>query len=164
VATLVRFPKIGENIEEGMVGVWLKQVGDAVTKGEGLVELITDKATFNLESPADGALGQILAPEKSVVPTNYILAILGPDADTQLTQSVEENLRLMEAHRARSSAQWSEPARAAGVHASGRVRATPAARRMARQAGLSIDEVKPAAGDIVTEDDVQRCLQSMKGQ
>ena len=155
----VRFPKIGANIEEGMVGEWRKAVGDPVAAGDPVVQLITDKATFDLEAEEAGALRGILAPEKSNVPVDYILALIGEETEP-VPDVAEENARLMAAHLARAgAADWGgSPGR--GAPGRRRLRATPAARRLARQNNVDLSLVSPSGkGQVISESDVQAHLQ-----
>ena len=57
--TKVVLPELGENINKATVTYWYFEVGSRVKEGEDLVELATDKATFNLPSPCSGALTEI---------------------------------------------------------------------------------------------------------
>ena len=160
MASFVRFPKVGANIEEGMVGAWRKNEGDAVEKGEALVELITDKATFDLEAEESGSLFKIIATEKSTVPINYVLAVLGENGADLVSQARAENERLLAEYRARAAAGWGEgAAKRSSGKAPGRVRATPAARRAARKAAVRLEDVAPfARGKVIGKDDVRRYL------
>jgi len=154
----VRFPKVAANIEEGMVGRWLKHEGDAVAVDEPLVELVTDKAAFELTAEIEGTLLRIFAAEKSTVPVDYVLAAIGEPAQAYPDPS-EENARLMALQQSRAAADWDEesPAKPAGT-APRRVRATPSARRLARENGVEISAVTPADGKVVRDDDVRRHL------
>jgi pyruvate/2-oxoglutarate dehydrogenase complex dihydrolipoamide acyltransferase (E2) component len=69
-----RFPKLADTLGEGVVARWLKQPGDVVREGEPLVEVETDKVNSELESPADGVLAEIVAPEGTTVPVGEVLA------------------------------------------------------------------------------------------
>jgi len=69
-------PMLGEVMEEGRVVAWRKQVGDAITKGEILLEVETDKAVMEVESPATGVLVKILVEEDETVPVNTPLALI----------------------------------------------------------------------------------------
>jgi len=165
MATPVRFPKIDANILEGQVGTWLKAEGDRVSKDEPLVELITDKANFELPSESDGVLRRIVASEKSVVPVGYILALLGED-DEPLPDVTEENDRILSEHRASAQLEMPRPAAPAKGKREKRkrVRATPAARRLARQHDVDLADVEPAeGGPVVSEEDVQRHLAQRQG-
>ncbi|KKM10065.1 hypothetical protein SY88_15580 [Clostridiales bacterium PH28_bin88] len=64
----VLMPKNGMTMVDGTIVRWLKQEGDAVTEGEILLEVMTDKATLEIESPATGWVEKILHPEGAVVP------------------------------------------------------------------------------------------------
>lgn len=61
--TKITLPELGEGITKAVVSYWYFQAGQAVKKGEDLVEFTTDKATFNLPSPVSGKLTEILTPE-----------------------------------------------------------------------------------------------------
>lgn len=56
MATAISMPKLGLAMKTGTVGKWLKQEGDSIKKGEALVEVMTDKITNKVESPAEGIL------------------------------------------------------------------------------------------------------------
>jgi len=75
--TEARLPHLGEGIEKASVSYWHKSIGDSVKEGEDLVELVTDKATFNMPSPASGALKEILAEEGDEVTVGQVLARIG---------------------------------------------------------------------------------------
>jgi len=66
-------PQLGESISEAVVAKWLKQVGDAVTDGEPVAELETDKITVQLPSPVAGALAEQRSPEGSTVKVGDII-------------------------------------------------------------------------------------------
>lgn len=61
--TKVILPPLAEGVEKATVSYWHRNVGDAVKEGEDLVELVTDKATFNLPAPKNGILKDILIKE-----------------------------------------------------------------------------------------------------
>ncbi len=75
--TEVRLPRLGEGIEKASVSYWHKSVGDSVKEGEDLVELVTDKAAFNIPSPVSGILKEILAAEGDEVRVSQVLAMVG---------------------------------------------------------------------------------------
>jgi len=72
-----RLPHLGEGIEKASISYWHKSVGDSVKEGEDLVELVTDKATFNMPSPASGVLKEILLHEGDEVKVGQVLAKIG---------------------------------------------------------------------------------------
>jgi len=67
----------GMNTSKVSVVRWLKRVGDRIQKGEPVVELETEKVSYELDSPVDGVLLKILAPEKAEVPIGDSLGEIG---------------------------------------------------------------------------------------
>jgi pyruvate dehydrogenase E2 component (dihydrolipoamide acetyltransferase) len=130
----VAMPKLSDSMEEATVVQWLKQPGEPVTRGEPLVEVETDKATIVYEAEADGVLEAIVVGEGET-------AALGAPIAT---------LRLREGDGA-------EPAAPTGPRTAaprGRVRATPVARRLAAQLGISLHALTGSGpgGRIVARD------------
>ena len=74
--TELTMPMFGEVMEEGVVLSWKKQEGEAVEKGEIILEIETDKAAMEVESPASGVVKKILVPEGETVPVNTPLAVI----------------------------------------------------------------------------------------
>jgi len=72
-----KLPPLGEGIKKASVSYWHKAIGDNVKEGEDLVELVTDKAAFNMPSPASGVLKDILAQEGDEVIVGQVLAKIG---------------------------------------------------------------------------------------
>ena len=72
----VVLPELGEGVEEATVSFWQRQEGDRVEKEEDLVEMTTEKATFNVPSPASGVLKKISAEEGETVKVGQVLAII----------------------------------------------------------------------------------------
>lgn len=75
--TDVKLPPIAEGVNKASVSYWHRSAGDTVQEGEDLVELVTDKATFNLPSPASGTLKEVLAAEGDEVSVGQVLAKIG---------------------------------------------------------------------------------------
>lgn len=74
MSTKITMPQLGESVNEGTVGRWLKSEGDAVKKDESLVEIITDKVTAELPSPVSGRLVKILVTEDQTVGVGAAIA------------------------------------------------------------------------------------------
>lgn len=150
--------KFDANMEEVTIGGWHVAVGDRIEAGDKLVELITDKATFDYETPAGGTVRRLIAAPGSVVPVGYVLAQVG-DAAEPLPDVAAANAELLAAYRRRQEVTIDTTAAAARPERGGRVRATPAARRLAREHGLDLAELPAAeSGGIVGEDDVRAWL------
>lgn len=74
--TKVVLPELGEGIEKATLSYWYFKVGDQVREKDDLVELATDKATFNLPSPCSGVISEILFQEGDTVGVGQVLAII----------------------------------------------------------------------------------------
>ena len=70
----VRLPQVGESVTEGIIGRWLRSVGDRVAKFDPLVEVVTDKVTMEIPSPVDGLLARVLAAEGQTVAMGAVIA------------------------------------------------------------------------------------------
>lgn len=75
MATIVIMPKQGLMMEEGTITSWLKKEGEAVTAGEPLFEMETDKLTITMDAEASGTLLKILHPEGDVVPITPLFSL-----------------------------------------------------------------------------------------
>jgi len=72
--TEVKLPQIAEGVSKASVSYWHHAEGESVKEGEDLVELVTDKATFNLPSPVSGILKEVISNEGDEVTVGQILA------------------------------------------------------------------------------------------
>ena len=70
----VRLPQVGESVTEAYIGPWLKSVGDRIEKYEPVVEVVTDKVTMEMPSPATGVLSAIVVAEGQTVPMGAVIA------------------------------------------------------------------------------------------
>jgi pyruvate dehydrogenase E2 component (dihydrolipoamide acetyltransferase) len=180
MATDIKLPRLGQGMESGTIVKWLKSEGDSVEKGEPLYELDTDKVTQEVESDASGVLLRI-AVQEGEVEVGRTIAVIGDEgeevaseADTapQADESPEEEgsrapVRDEERERGREASvataereATAEPA-AAPARADGRVKASPLARRIARERGLDLAAIAGTGpeGRIVAED-VERAAEA----
>jgi pyruvate dehydrogenase E2 component (dihydrolipoamide acetyltransferase) len=81
MATAVIMPKQGQSVETCIITKWFKAKGESVTAGDILFSYETDKAAFDLESPADGTLLDIFFPEGSEVPVLSNVAVIGKSGE-----------------------------------------------------------------------------------
>jgi pyruvate dehydrogenase E2 component (dihydrolipoamide acetyltransferase) len=134
----VIMPALGMAQETGKVLRWLKSEGDAVSKGEPLLEIETDKVTVEIESPAEGTLGAISAAEGDEVPVGQVVAVVlgagesAPDPEPRVTREVEAVAAAPSGDGARTAE------RTSGPRARGRTLASPKARRIARERGVDV--------------------------
>ena len=164
----IRMEKWAENLDEVTVGEWLKREGDPVAPGEAVAELITEKATFKYEPEQGGVLLRIYAEENSTVPVGFVIGYLGEPGETPPAEIEAENQAVIQAKReeARLGLDLPEAAAVAPVTrpAGGVVRATPSARRLARDNGIALDDVAAFFGDgrRITDGDVEVYLREKR--
>jgi pyruvate dehydrogenase E2 component (dihydrolipoamide acetyltransferase) len=128
----VIMPKTGMAMEEGTLVQWLKRPGDAVRRGEPIAIIETDKVTMDLEAEADGTLLSVLCPDGTVVKATELIAWIGAPGEAAGT-GVPTPTRQREA--APAVVAVAAPAATAGEASP---RASPAARRRAREAGIPL--------------------------
>lgn len=158
---VVTMPRLSDTMTEGTVATWLKKVGDTVAEGDILAEIETDKATMEFESFNAGTLLYIGIQEGSTAPVDSLLAIIGP-AGTDIT-GVADNFTAGGAATASApaaeetkTAPAAEKATEATAETSngGRILASPLAKKIASDKGISLNQVKGSGenGRIVKSD------------
>ncbi len=165
----IRMEKWAENLDEVTVGEWLKHEGDPVAPGEAVAELITEKATFKYEPEQGGVLLRIYAEENSIVPVGFVIGYIGEPGEEPPAHIEGENQALIRAkmQEARSDLPLTEePPTAERQAEAGVVRATPSARRLARDSGVTAEEIAAWLGNgrRLTDRDVEAYLRQESGQ
>jgi len=158
MAIRIKVPRLSENADEATVTAWFAREGDPIIKGRPLVELTTDKAAFEIEAPANGHLLRIYAKEKSIVPTGFVLGVIGQPGE-RVPEIEPGNARLTASGQDRAGVAGRASARALasdavsrGTNVTSPLRATPAARRLARELGVDLAELaRQAQGGVITE-------------
>ena len=158
MAIRVKVPRLSENADEATVTAWFAREGDPIVKGRPLVELTTDKAAFEIEAPANGHLLRIYAKEKSIVPTGFVLGVIGQPGE-RVPEIEPANARLTASGEGRAGVAGGVSSRAPasdavsrGTNVTSPLRATPAARRLARELGVDLAELaRQAQGGVITE-------------
>jgi pyruvate dehydrogenase E2 component (dihydrolipoamide acetyltransferase) len=135
--------------ESGKVLRWLKSPGDAVQKGEPIVEIETDKVTVEIEAPASGVLRDVTAQQGDVVPVGRTIATIAAAGEVGGGAAVSP--AVMPA--ASAAATGAVPSPPVGVGAStATVKASPLARKLAEQHGVDLARVRTASGRIEKAD------------
>ena len=80
--TRIQMPRFGLTMSEGTIHKWLKGEGEAVRKGEPLLEVETDKVVMEVEAPASGVLLKILRSENETVPVGGQIGVIGADGES----------------------------------------------------------------------------------
>jgi len=173
MASEVKLPRLGQGMEAGTIVRWLKSEGEQVEKGEPLYEVDTEKVTQEVEAEASGVLLKI-AVESGEVPVGRTVAVIGekgeevtlqqeaPDkgAEASAEKPAEAPAREVEREEGREAAavaaevEAAEAAPAAAPTNGGRIKASPLARRMARERGIELSALTGTGPDgrIVAED------------
>ena len=164
MATEIKLPRLGQGMESGTIVKWLKSEGDQVEKGEALYELDTDKVTQEVEADASGVLLKIAVAEGEV-PVGRTIAVIGEQGESVEVGEDEQE----EGSPARAREQERERGREASTQGemseqvtqirepqsgNGRVKASPLARRIARERGVDLRNVAGTGpeGRVVAED------------
>ncbi len=165
-------PVMAESIVEAEILKWMVKEGDTVTEGQMIAEVMTDKVTTEIPAPYSGILEKIVAKEGAVVEVKKVIAIIGDGSSAAVSapapvaasntvklgddsQSATESatnssygmptkaVALSFGNTAKATS--SSPVKTAGVNKFGRPLAVPAARKLAREAGIDIMEI-PGSG------------------
>ncbi len=154
MATSIVMPQLGYDMREGTVVRWVKQEGDEVVANEVIAEIETDKAVVEFKPTTGGVLRRIVAGEGEAVPVGELIAVIG-DADEALPDDLGAPAQA--AAPAEPAAAPSAPlAPAPGAAApAGEVRASPIARRLARERGVDLAAITGTGpGGRIVEADV----------
>jgi pyruvate dehydrogenase E2 component (dihydrolipoyllysine-residue acetyltransferase) len=165
MSSQVTLPRLGQGMESGTIVRWLKSEGDQVEKGEPLYELDTEKVTQEVEADASGVLLKILAGEGEEIEVGKPIAVIGeegedvPDAEPVAKEEpAEEKEEPKEAAPKSENGRPEEPEAEAAPEPQaadgGRVKASPLARRIAREKGIDLRSLRGTGpeGRIVAED------------
>ncbi|MEJ8548703.1 dihydrolipoamide acetyltransferase family protein [Brevibacillus borstelensis] len=173
MAAEVIMPKLGMSMVEGTVIAWKKKVGDQIAKGEGIVDISSEKIEMELEAPADGILLAIAVADGEVVPYGTVLGYIGqsgeqiehaPHAEAESTQRQEVAAAAVAAEKtppvpARVAAENTTPAPAG--RKGGNLRVSPVAKKMAEEAGLDLESIIGTGPQgRITKEDVEKALAS----
>lgn len=170
MADYIVMPKLGFDMREGVLNTWLKQVGEAITKGEIVAEIESDKATLELESQVAGTLLHLLHNPGDVVPVGANMAIVGEkgeDVSALVGGNGENGTKetapaASEPSESESSYPPSPPPTSAATSTApddtfpSGVRATPVARRLAADRQIDLLTVKGSGPDgRITKADIE---------
>ncbi|EKV28374.1 Dihydrolipoamide acetyltransferase component of pyruvate dehydrogenase complex [Caenispirillum salinarum AK4] len=164
MATQILMPALSPTMTEGKLAKWLKKEGDTVESGDIIAEIETDKATMEFEAVDEGTIGKILVDEGTEgVAVNQPIAILleegedesaidkaeapagagGGEAKLEAPQPESPPKPAMEGAAATPApAESAAPSKPSGGKGGGRIFASPLARRMAKDAGLDLGQIK----------------------
>jgi pyruvate dehydrogenase E2 component (dihydrolipoamide acetyltransferase) len=180
MATEVTLPRLGQGMESGTIVRWLKAEGDRVEQDEPLYELDTEKVTQEVESPIAGVLLRILVPEGEEIAVGKPICLIGaageelaaavPSGDGKVEEAPAPAAEEAPAPAAEEAAPAVEPpvrkiaappepapVRELAAPAPGRPKASPLARRIAKERGLDLRRIVGTGPDgRIVADDVER--------
>lgn len=152
MAISVVMPALEMAQETGKVISWLKQEGETVAKGEPILEIETDKAVMEIESPGDGILAGVNARAGAEVPVGQTIAWIvrpgeNPPPDGAPFESGRKTSAVISSSAVASAATAIQPA-------AGEIRTSPKARRLATERGVALRQVRGSgpAGEILASD------------
>ncbi|MFM0785311.1 dihydrolipoamide acetyltransferase [Streptococcus suis] len=147
MAIEIIMPKLGVDMQEGEIIEWKKQEGDFVNEGDVILEMMSDKTSMELEAEESGVLLKIVHGNGATVPVTEVIAYLGAEGETVEAGSapVVEPAAAIEEVPAGRTPVIVAPAAAAKPQGGGKVHATPAARKLARELGIDLGLV-PGTG------------------
>ena len=169
MATELKMPQMGYDMEEGTVVRWLKEEGSTVGRNEPVAEIETDKAVVEFESEAEGVLLRIVASEGSIVPVGETIAVVGleeeatdlisstnpaesSDSDSGIENESNETPELRETQETAVIV----PQESVSNTPTTRILATPVARRIADEMGIDLSQVAGSGpGGRITKKDVE---------
>ena len=156
MATTVVMPQMGYDMREGTVVRWHKREGETVARGEVIADIQTDKATVEFEAYAAGVLRKIVAQEGVPVPVGQLIAVITAPDEPLPADLPTPGGQVPSAAPARAAAAASAATPAAPQAAAGEVRASPIARRIARERGIDLAMVTGTGpGGRIVEKDVE---------
>ncbi len=182
----IRVPSLGESVTEATIARWLKKPGEFVRADEPVVEVETDKVNLEIPAPTSGRLVEVLAPEGTDVAVGAVIGHIDETAEVPASEAAGETSATTAAPAAEAPAAEAPPAPAPTTAQAqtaapqpaaqqetaapkpepaeaAAVRAGPAARRLAAEAGIDLAGVPPTGPrGVVTKADVQRAVEARR--
>ncbi len=167
-ATVIRMPALSDTMTEGVINKWNFKVGDTVKSDDSLADVETDKATMEVVGYEAGTLLYIGPKEGEAAPVNGIIAIVGK-AGTDITALLDDDAPVAtatestEVAAAESSTSSEEAATDTEEADESRIKASPLARKIAKERGISLTLIKGSAeGGRIIKKDVEEYVPAAK--
>ncbi|OJV52221.1 MAG: pyruvate dehydrogenase complex dihydrolipoamide acetyltransferase [Bacteroidetes bacterium 43-16] len=176
LATVIQMPLLSDTMKEGKIAAWLKKVGDKVASDDVLAEVETDKATMEVMPYVDGVV--LYISDKKAIPVNDVMAIVGkegtdvqpyldyyanPGAAAAAEKDTKETGTQAETATPSKEAAAAPAAEASKQDDGGRVKISPLARKMAKDKGINISEVKGTGdGGRIIKSDIENFVPAAK--
>ncbi|MBP6331999.1 MAG: 2-oxo acid dehydrogenase subunit E2 [Aminivibrio sp.] len=160
VAEIV-MPKMGLTMTVGSVGKWLKKEGDPVSKGDHVAEVLTEKITNLVDSPADGVLLRISAPEGTTLPIGGVMGYVGAPGEALPGLPPEPSVASVPKEAIAAAQAPQEDPGGFPEERPSRVRISPVARKMAQEHSIDYTRLQGTGPDgRITKEDIEAVLAS----
>ncbi|GLH63033.1 dihydrolipoamide acetyltransferase family protein [Parageobacillus sp. G301] len=162
MAVEIFMPKLGMSMKEGTVVEWLKKKGDKVKKGESVVVISSDKIETDIEAPQDGVLLEILVEQDETVEVGKVIGYIGQEGEEAGDQSNEapQETPQQAMQEVAVSVGTIEPKAILRQTSRHMLRVSPAARKLAREAGIDLSNIKGSGPKgRITKADVEKAIQ-----
>lgn len=165
--TVITMPLLSDTMTEGVIAQWNFKVGDTIKSDDAIADVETDKATMEVTAYAEGTLLYVGLEAGQAAKVNDIIAIVGP-AGTDVTPLLNQKSAAAPAPKAEAAAAPAAETTAAPAEAApaasaddSRVKASPLARRIAKEKGINLNDVKGSAdGGRIVKKDVENFVPS----
>jgi pyruvate dehydrogenase E2 component (dihydrolipoamide acetyltransferase) len=141
MATELKVPTLGMDMEEATIVRWLVEEGAEVKKGDPVLEIDTDKTSFEIEAPSDGAIHALRGEAGDILPVGATLAYVTAPGEDFLEPQEESHTEEVKPERTAEVPKHQTVPVSADSEDGRRIRASPAARRAAAEMGVSIENV-----------------------
>lgn len=162
MATEVTLPDIGEEVEDVTISRWLVEEGQSVSAGDPLLEIATDKVDTEIPAPVGGTVLSINFSEGEIVDLTAVIAVIGEATEAKAPSQAgpaNDNSGSDRATPAATAEVKAQSLSDQALDATGKeIRATPVARRIAEEAGLSLSAIHGRDGEQITKSDVEAHL------
>lgn len=153
----VKVPQLTQTMTEAQITHWMRHEGETVLAGDPLVEVVTDKATLEVESPFSGVLSKILIPEGDAA-VGAVIAVIATPGESVAMPVAPHQPTAASSHVSVTGALVPEVRQGAST---GKIRVSPLARRIALDGGANLAAIAPTGpGGLIVEADVRNYLES----
>jgi pyruvate dehydrogenase E2 component (dihydrolipoamide acetyltransferase) len=166
-------PKLGLTMTEGLIVEWKFNVGESVKKGEVIFVLETEKVTLEVEASADGILAKILIQENETVPVGSVIGYLAGSSEELESLMADEPggspkqgpVEKDETTTAQDQIMAPAPDKAGGPRTETRIKASPLARKVAREFKISLEGIKGTGpGGWIIKEDVDKIRENKSAE
>jgi pyruvate dehydrogenase E2 component (dihydrolipoamide acetyltransferase) len=167
---VVIMPKLDLAMDSGSIVEWFKKEGESVKEGEPILTIMTQKVTTEITSPANGVLHKILAEVNEEVPVGEPIAVIAEEGDDieAVNKQVKEILEKRVSAKVEVKEvveEVKEEVKEIELKEEERVRISPAARKLAEEYGIDIQQIKGTGPQgRITKEDVLRVVEELKAK